>query len=269
MSNHTLTVAVVGYGAIGRVLVEQILGNATWPRLVAVAIRSGREEARRRLPNDVALVEDPEALVSIRPDLVVECAGQEGLAAYAPTLLAKGIDVMAASTGALARPGLLEDWLASEQEGRGRIIVPAGAIAGLDGLGAHRLAGLERVTYTSIKPPSAWLGTPAEQMLDLESLSEPVVFFEGTARDAAMSYPKNANLAATVALAGLGFEDTRVRLVADPGSRENVGIVEAHSAAGLLRVEQRGGASSNPKSSDTTAFSLAHAVSNVNARLVI
>nr|WP_281242641.1 aspartate dehydrogenase domain-containing protein [Salinihabitans flavidus] len=85
----------------------------------------------------------------------------------------------------------------------------------------------------------------------------------------AASYPKNANLAATVALAGIGLEGTKVRLIADPNSKENVGIVEAESAAGLLRVEQRGGASGNPKTSDSTAFSLAHAVSNINARLVI
>lgn len=269
MSKHSIAVAVIGYGAIGRVLIDEILSHAAWPRLVAVAIRSGRTEARSRLPADVALVEDPEALVSIRPDLVVECAGQEALAAYAPALLESGIDIMAVSTGAFAKPDVLETWLASEDEGRGRIMIPAGAIAGLDGLGAHRLAGLERVMYTSIKPPSAWLGTPAEQLLDLEGLSEPSAFFQGTARDAAISYPKNANLAATVALAGIGLEETKVRLIADPNSTENVGVLEAESTAGLLRVEQRGGASDNPKTSASTAFSLAHAVSNLNARLII
>lgn len=269
MRNHSPTVAIIGYGAIGRVLADQILASPTSPRLVAVALRSGREEARCAFPPDVTLVDDPEAMAALRPEMVVECAGQEALAAYAPKLLAEGIDVMATSTGALARPGVLEGLLPEDRTGRGRIIVPAGAIAGLDGLGAHRLAGLEKVTYTSIKPPLAWRGTPAEEMVDLEAVSSSVVLFEGSAREAATSYPKNANLAATIALAGIGFEATMVRLVADPDARGNTGIIEATSAIGSLRVEQRDKASSNPKTSASTAYSLAHAVFNTTSQLRI
>ncbi len=269
MAKKTPTVAIVGFGAIGRVLTKEILGDQKGPRLIAVAVRSGASEAAAELPEDVAVVRDPDALAALCPDLVVECAGQEALLAYAPILLARGIDVMASSSGALARPGVLEDWLPEPLVGRGRIIVPAGAIAGLDGLGAHRLAGLTQVIYTSIKPPVAWRGTPAETMVDLNSLSEPVVFFEGSAREAALAYPKNANLAATVALAGIGLDATIVRLVADPAAEGNTGIVEAVGSIGTMTVEQRGWASANPKTSASTAYSLAHAVQNVTARLVI
>jgi aspartate dehydrogenase len=263
------TVAIIGFGAIGRVLAGCLLANPEGPRLVAVAVRSNAVAARAALPPQVAIAGSPAELLQMRPDLAVECAGQAALASFAPALLAAGIDVMAASTGALARPGVLEDWLPPEAPHQGRLFVPAGAIAGLDGLGAHRLAGLERVSYTSIKPPGAWRDTPAEAKLDLDALAEATVFFEGSAREAALAYPKNANLAATVALAGAGLDRTQVRLVADPAAQGNTGILEAESRIGTLRVESAGRASENPKTSASTAFSLAHAVARTTARLVI
>jgi aspartate dehydrogenase len=269
MSHDTLTVAIIGFGAIGRAVADEIRKEKRGLRLTAVAVRSAQSEAAASLPRDVSIVDDPWALLALRPDLAVECAGHEALAFYAPVLLANGIDVMAASTGALAKPGVLEAWLPESGHGRGRIIVPAGAIAGLDGLGAHRIAGLEQVIYTSIKPPEAWRGTPAEEVVDLDELKQPFMFFQGSAREAALAYPKNANLAATVGLAGIGLDATLVRLIADPAADGNTGIIEASGAIGTLRVEQHGAASSNPKTSASTAYSLAHALRNVTSRLVV
>jgi aspartate dehydrogenase len=148
-------------------------------------------------------------------------------------------------------------------------LVPAGAIAGLDGLGTLKLAGLSRVNYTSIKPPLAWRGTPAERILPLDTLQERTVFFEGSAREAALIYPKNANLAATVALAGLGFDGTRVQLVADPAAQGNTGMIEADSEIGTMTVVMSGRASANPKTSASTAFSLLHAIHARSAQIVI
>ncbi|HET6467333.1 MAG TPA: aspartate dehydrogenase [Geminicoccaceae bacterium] len=264
---HASSVALIGFGAIGQVVARRVLADAEAPRLVAVAVRSRAEAARTALPPEVRVVSGAAALVALRPDLVVECAGQEALAACAPELLAAGIDVMAASVGALARPGVLEAWLPASAPGR--LFVPAGAVAGLDGLAAHRLAGLKRVVYTSTKPPRAWRGTAAEDAIDLDALGEPTSFFEGSAREAALVYPKNANIAATVALAGIGLDDTRVRLVADPAAEENAGLLEAESAIGRLRVETLAYPSANPRTSATTALSLVAAIRNRAARFVI
>jgi aspartate dehydrogenase len=265
--NPAASVALIGFGAIGRVVASRVLEDAEAPELVAVAVRSRAEAARAALPPKVRILAEPADLIALRPDLVVECAGQAALAAYAPDLLAAGIDVIAASVGALARPGVLESWLPDGVPGR--LFVPAGAIAGLDGLAAHRLAGLKSVVYTSTKPPHAWRGTPAEDALDLDALTGPTPFFEGSAREAALAYPKNANVAATVALAGIGLDATRVRLVADPAGEGNAGVIEAESAIGRLRVETLAYPSANPKTSATTALSLVAAIRNRTARLVI
>jgi aspartate dehydrogenase len=120
-----------------------------------------------------------------------------------------------------------------------------------------------------VKPPLAWRGTPADDVVDLSELRERVIVFDGSARQAAIAYPKNANLAATVALAGLGLDDTRVRLVADPAATGNTGTIEARSSAGDLSVTMSGRASDNPKTSASTAYSLLHAVLSRAATLVI
>jgi aspartate dehydrogenase len=245
------------------------MANPDGPRLLGVLTRSGQAPLCPELPSSVAVVESIDDLIALGPDIVVEAAGQDALVAFAPVLLDAGKDVMAISTGALARPGLLEDMLARARHGGAHLFVPAGAIAGLDGLGAHRIAGLTSVTYTSVKPPIAWRGTPAETLMNLETVATRTVFFEGTAREAALAYPKNANLAATIALAGIGLDRTTVRLVADPAASGNTGTLMADSPIGSLLVEMAGNASANPKTSASTAFSLAYALENLTSTLKI
>jgi aspartate dehydrogenase len=208
-------------------------------------------------------------LLALGADLIVECAAQSAVEEHGREVLAHGTDLMIVSTGALAHPGVLDELTVTAARSGAQLLVPAGAIAGLDGVGALKLAGLTAVTYTSIKPPLAWRGTPAEGLVDLSGLRERVTFFEGSARQAAIAYPKNANLAATVALAGLGLDKTRVRLVADPAATGNTGTIEAGSRAGDLLVTMAGRASGNPKTSASTAYSLLHAVLSRRASLVI
>jgi aspartate dehydrogenase len=135
------------------------------------------------------------------------------------------------------------------------IWIPSGAIAGIDGLLAARTAGLQRVTYTSIKPPLAWKGTPGERLV--AGLADKVTFFEGSARQAAMQYPQNVNVGATVSLAGLGLDRTQVRLVSDPEASGPLGIIDAEGAFGTFRFEVLAYASpDNPKTSLLTAHSV-------------
>src|SRR5260370_19337106 len=96
-----------------------------------------------------------------------------------------------------------------------------------------RLSGLTSVRYRSRKPPLAWRGSVAERVADLGTLAKPTVLYKGTAGEAALLYPQNANVAAAVALAGLGFESTQVELVADLGAGGNIHEIEAVAAAEL------------------------------------
>jgi len=155
MNTHDITVAVIGYGAIGQALCAQLIANTQGTRFVGVLTRSGQKQLCPDLPSSVAVVASIDELISLGPDIVVEAAGQDALVAFAPVLLDARKDVMAISTGALARPGFLDDLLARARHSGARLVVPAGAIAGLDGLGAHRIAGLTSVVYTSVKPPIA------------------------------------------------------------------------------------------------------------------
>jgi aspartate dehydrogenase len=149
------TVAIIGYGAIGQVLAAGLLHDAS-PRLAVVLVRPRQvEEARANLPAQVAVTTGLEELLAVRPSLVVESAGQSAVREHAENILSWGADLMVISTGALAQPSLLDRLTAAVEETGARILVPAGAIAGLDGLGSLKAAGLTSVTYTSTKPPLA------------------------------------------------------------------------------------------------------------------
>lgn len=262
-------IALIGFGAIGRVVADTLLADPAGPDLVGVLVRDHRQgEARQHLPKSVAIVTSLQELLALQPDLAVETAGQGAVRDYARDILAAGVALMIVSTGALAAPGVLEE-LRDGMTGSAQLIIPAGAIAGLDGLGALKIAGLHAVTYTSTKPPAAWKGTAAESLVPLHALQAPAVFFEGAARDAAQQFPKNANLAATVALAGLGLDATKVRLVADPQARGNTGRIDADSVIGSMTLVMDGTASANPKTSASTAYSIVHAIRQRHARIVI
>ena len=229
------------------------------PACVAVLVRDGkRDQVAPLLPPGARAVGSVEELLAAGPDLVADCAGHEALRLYAEPLLRAGASLVTVSSGALAAPAL-EARLAAAQArpGGGRLLIASGAMLGLDGLAAARYGGLERVRYRGIKPARAWRGTPAEALLDLDGRAEPAEFFRGSAREAASQYPANANVTATIALAGIGFDRTEVCLVADPAGRENIHQLEYAGAFGRAQVEVRGRPSpANPKTSLLTGLSV-------------
>ncbi|MEN7531348.1 aspartate dehydrogenase [Cupriavidus sp. 2SB] len=259
-----LHVSMVGCGAIGRGVLELLKADRDVVFDVVIVPEGTMDEARGALS---ALA--PNARVATRladgarPDLLVECAGHRALEEHIIPALERGIPCMVVSVGALSEPGVAERLEAAARRGNTQVQLLSGAIGAIDALAAARVGGLDEVIYTGRKPARAWEGTPAADLFDLAGLKEPTVIFEGTARDAARLYPKNANVAATVSLAGLGLDRTSVKLLADPSAVENVHHVEARGAFGGFELTMRGKPlAANPKTSALTVFSVVRALGN-------
>lgn len=256
-SGRTKRLAVIGFGAISEELVRCLETRGELNTLAGVLVRTQRvTQVRQLAAGRFAVVEEVDALLDLGVEVVVECAGHSALRCFGPPVLARGIDLMIASVGALADP-LFAAEISAAAGSAAQVWIPSGAVAGIDGLLAARTAGLKHVTYTSVKLPLAWNGTPAEGLLTGAAREQRTVFFEGSARDAAIHYPQNANVGATVAFAGLGLDRTRVRLVSDPGATGPLGIIEADGDFGTFRFEVLAYASPiNPKTSVITAHSM-------------
>ena len=246
--------ALIGYGAIARGLLATLSSHGGVPARLTVLSRKPLE-----LP-DARVVHRTPDLLAARPDLVVECAGHEAVRDHACATLRAGIETLIVSAGALADPDLLAMVRAAARTGRTRAVIPPGAVGAIDVLAALRPSGLQSVTYTGRKPPGAWgRNDPSE-----------TVIFEGTAREAALAWSKNANVAATIALAGAGFEGTRVRLVSDPGVTRNVHEIAVRAGAADFAFRIEGHPSpDNPKTSATTALSVAREVMNRGREVVL
>lgn len=268
-----LNIAMVGCGAIGVAALELLAHRTDLSVATVLVPASHLDDARQRIRALArhATVHAKLDAASTRPDLLVECAGHGAIIEHVLPALRAGIPCVVASVGALATPGLIEELEQAARTGQTRVQLLSGAIGAIDSLAAARHGGLDEVVYTGRKPPLAWSGTPADHQFDLKSLARgATVIFEGTAREAAATYPKNANVAATLALAGLGLDHTRVRLLADPGVQENVHHVHARGAFGEFELTMRGKPlAANPKTSSLTVYSLVRAICNAVEPVVI
>jgi aspartate dehydrogenase len=250
------TIAIIGYGAIAEAVCAHLVEHDDVEIGVVITKPGGGARARRIFGETVEMARNVAEVTTV-VDLFVDCAGHPALRQHGPDILARGIDLVTVSSGALADRDLYADLVAAARAGGAQLRVVPGAIGGLDALAAASVGTLTEVTYRGRKPPRGWRGSPAESKLDLDTLAKATVHFSGNARDAALEYPKNANVAASVALAGIGFEDTRVELVADPGIERNVHEIIAEGDFGRCEFRIEGLAlPGNPRSSAITAMSV-------------
>ena len=170
-------IGIIGYGAIGRDLCDR-LGREG--HRVVLLLRAG-SASRKSVPPGLPVVDTVEALIGLRPQLVVEAAGQAVLDRMAESILRAGVPLIAASTGALGDPRLFSRLEAAAREAETRLILPAGALGGLDYLAALRGVSDATIRYTSRKPPAAWQAELAAAGHDPARLRGEIVLFEGAA----------------------------------------------------------------------------------------
>ena len=258
-----IEVTLIGFGAIGQALMTRLTGSER-VHVSHVVVRTARvadtqaaldEMTQGNQQNSRARAVDQ---VPTGASLALECAGHEALTHHVIPALQAGCECAVLSVGALSEPGLPEQLEEAAERGQTQVHLLSGAIGGMDALSAARLAGLSEVTYTGRKPPSAWALPGTDQARPPSGIhsSQAWVILDASAREAARQYPKNANVAATVALAGLGLDATRVRLIADPAVTENVHEIHARGAFGEMTLQMRGKPlADNPKTSALTVLS--------------
>jgi aspartate dehydrogenase len=250
-----MSFAIIGNGAIAHYVKHELTKRGCIIR--AIVLRPERVAQMGHQNHD-----QPAVISDIRDmpkgvQHVIDCAGHSGLRTYGAAVLAAGYQLTTVSVGALADQEFYNSLAQAASEGNARLCLASGAIGALDCLRAAKVGGLHSVRYVGRKPPMGWIGSPAEDRLNLAALETPQRHFLGSARQAAIAYPKNANVAAAVALAGLGFETTEVELIADPNISTNIHEIIAEGLFGQFRFEISGKAlPDNPSSSALAAMSV-------------
>jgi aspartate dehydrogenase len=255
-----MRVGLLGGGVIARLFLEHLrrgeLGEA---EIVAIAGRSESSRARalaREFGTPFAV--GVQQLIAARPEIVVEAASHEAVREHAEALLSKGIAVIVLSGGALCDDALRARLERAAKEHRALLYVPSGGIGGLDALKAACAAGVDEVRIAVTKPPAAWTGIPyVEKMkIDLNKLAGPVTLFDGTAREGVPHFPANVNIAAVLSLAGIGFDRTRLKVVADPALKFNTHFITIRGRTGTIDLRFESVPSpDNPKTAMLACYS--------------
>ncbi len=264
-----MNIAIVGLGSIGTTLLRKF-GHGEIPgiNLAGVAVRN-KDKGRAVLADygiDVPILEISE-LASVA-DLVIECAPAEILAEIARPVLGAGKKIMVLSCGALlSHPELID---LAEETG-GQIIVPSGALLGLDAVSAAAQGKINSVRMITRKPVKGLLGAPhlVENNIEIEGIEEPMRVFQGTAREAAIGFPANLNVAVALSMAGIGPDETMLEIWADPTVTRNTHtiFVDSDSASFEMKIENI--PSENPKTGRITALSVIAAIKKLAAPLSV
>lgn len=264
----TRTVAIGGLGAIGLPVAQALDAGIPGLRLVAVSARDP-ERARTRTER----FRDPPEVVDLAglaaADIVVEAAPAAVFDGIAEPAIAAGRILIACSAGALLpRMYLVE---AARRSGA-RIIVPTGALLGLDAVRAAAEGRVDSVAMETRKPPASLAGAPylAERDIDMARITAATCVFRGNARDAAAGFPANVNVAAALALAGIGPERTTVEIWADPAVTRNTHTIRVEAAAARFTMTIEGVPSEgNPRTGQLTPLSVLACLRGLTAPLKV
>jgi aspartate dehydrogenase len=262
----TRNVGVVGLGAIGRQVCRALDDGIPGLRLAGALARDAGKAGTflASLRSSPPLL--PLGDLVAASDVVVEASTQAHLEEIAPRALGAGRDLVVLSCG-----GLLgrDDWVKLAEANGCRILVPSGAIAGLDGVKGARVGEVTSVTMETRKPPRGLAGAPfiEAQRIDLDAITAETLVFEGPATEACRAFPANVNVLAALSLAGIGPERTRIRIYAVPGLTRNVHRVTIQGEFGRLVVEIENVPSENPRTGKLSYLSTVALLRDLGAPL--
>jgi aspartate dehydrogenase len=266
-----MRIGLIGFGTIGRAVARAVKGGrAGAAEIITVLVR----DVSKINSTDAGLLSgkitaDPDEFFSADIEVVVEAAGHSALKQYAERALRSGRDMLAVSVGAFADEVLLSSIRLAARESNRKLLVPSGALGGLDAISAAAVGMLDEVALVVRKPPAAWIGTPAEGVA-ARAAHEPICFYEGPARDAVRAFPQNVNVLAALSLAGIGFARTSVKMFVDPTVEHNTFALLARGEFGEIRLELKNNPyPENPKTGHLVVMSLIKAIHRLEDSIIV
>lgn len=252
----TYCIGLIGFGGVNQ---DVLLSLRPWIAEYQAKVVVLRKQVSHL--EGITICTQLDEFLSHQPNLIIEAAGQEALAHYLLPCLETGATMVVSSVGAFTNVELLEQAQELCRQKGNKMIVPSGAVGGLDYIQSLCSAPDMSLIYESLRPIKAWRDELEKVGVNPDTLSQPYTVFEGNAAEAARRYPKNLNVAATLALAGPGLDKTLVRVIVDPALDRNTHRIIADSQFGKMTMEIRNFPSlTQPKSSWIVAQSLASVV---------
>jgi aspartate dehydrogenase len=259
---NPLRIGIAGLGTIGFALAKLLVRETPGLVLAGVASRDTGKAAKNLSSIGQSVPVLPLHELAAQTDVVVECLPPQMLRQVAESVFRHRKDLIVLSTS-----GFLNNWdLFEEAKHAGsRIIVASGAIGGLDAVRAAKQSGITSAVIRSSKPPSGFRGLPyvVERGISVDNLVAPLRLFEGSVRDGALAFPSSVNVAVAVSLAGIGPDQTRLEIWADPGITRNTHqvTISAEAADFTLTIENKPSAD-NPRTSSLVPHSVMAALLN-------
>jgi aspartate dehydrogenase len=265
-----LKAGIIGYGTLGKSITKLIQSQqAGEVELKAILVRN-ELAAKESSEHPFLITMDENEFFKMNLDIIIEAAGHAALQQYGEKALTSGSNLMILSVGALADRDFYEKLQFAAKESSKQILIPSAAIAGLDRIAAGALGEIEEITLITRKPTRSWYGTFAEEMVDLETIDEPYCVFDGVAQEAASLFPENVNVSAALSIAGIGFDQTKVKVFVDPTIERNTHTIHAKGFFGEVKISiQNIPFKQNPKSSPIVAMSVAKVLKNLTSSVVV
>jgi len=268
-STTPIRIAIGGLGAIGKALARRLAEGAV-PGVVLAAVSAKNQDKARAfintLPRPVPVLE----ISQLEPvaDIVVECAPAAILGeVIGPFLRAKKKAIVLSVGAILFRPDLIE---LARLTG-GTILVPTGALIGLDAVVAAAEGEIHSVRMVTRKPPNGLSGAPylIEHGISMEGLTEPLKVFTGNAKEAAKGFPANLNVVVALALAGIGPDQTMLEIWADPTVVRNTHTITVDSDSAKFTMTMENIPSENPKTGRIVAQSVTALLRKMTSSFVV